>query len=318
MTSLMLWDEAIEASEDSAQIRRDMKNHPRTSFKSMLELVRVVDSQGGLGDYDDRRYVKARMSEMQEWLINNRDKLPMEIEDEHGNRNSDQRLERLVGEYDQIADDTSEVDPDNGLYDVGQGWRNAYRSLDTLVAPSSEDGKLLAEFGLVPAVFCYLMDIRGEHFSKYYAQRAKWLRWRGMRWAVAYDNVVAVLRKHGLPNPKDYLPLPDTTSQYLELTDEGLRWKVARGRVAAGSRVDAKKKQVRIEGVDYSVSRIRFFLEHGWVPTGEAGGYSLRSDGNYDVRLWVGDASRTVMECHTEAEADAALWAVRWAIGNYQ
>jgi hypothetical protein len=317
MTSLMLWDEAIEASEDSAQIRRDMKNHPRTSFKSMLELVRVVDSQGGLGDYDDRRYVKARMSEMQEWLINNRDKLPMEIEDEHGNRNSDQRLERLVGEYDQIADDTAEVDPDNGLYDVGQSWRNAYRSLDTLVAPSSEDGKLLAEFGLVPAVFCYLMDIRGEHFSKYYAQRAKWLRWRGMRWAVAYDNTVAILDRVGRTK-MSVLDLPDNLSDLLSLDGDTLRWKVARGRAAVGSVADGK--QIRIEGRLYSRSRIVQYLREGWVSDYRKvkGTKTEREDGNWDVRLKLGQKSHTVMECHTEAEADAALWSIRWAVVNYQ
>ena len=311
MTSLMLWDEAIaESRTDEAQLRRDMKHHPRTSGKSIRELARMCATQGSL-------HVMRRLEDCYTWLLENRDKLPRELEDDTGARPSSQRLEVSGNDYQQLADDTSDVGIDTGLYDVGQDWRNCYMPLTTVAPRGSEDGKILADFGLVPAVYCHLMDLRGEHFSKYYNQRAKWLRWRGMRWAVAYDNTVAILDRVGRTKIS-VLDLPDNLSDLLSLDGDTLRWKVARGRAAVGSVADGK--QIRIEGRLYSRSRIVQYLREGWVSDYRrvTGTKMLREDGNWDVLIDLNNKKHTVMECHTEAEAEAAMWAVRWAVVNYQ
>ena len=74
MTSLVLWDDTIaESRTDEAQLRRDMKHHPRTSGKSIRELARMCATQGSL-------HVMRRLEDCYTWLLENRDKLPRELE----------------------------------------------------------------------------------------------------------------------------------------------------------------------------------------------------------------------------------------------
>lgn len=339
MTLSEHWDDTIaESRDDEAQLKRDMRNHPRTSGKSLRELARMCATQGSL-------HVTRRLDDCYAWLTENRDQLPRELEDDTGARPSSQRLEVSGTDYEQLAIDASELNPANGLFDVGSP--SCYLSLEDIAfaghsypdKKKSDEGKsvklirdypdaeLFAEFGMVPAVYTYLMSKRGETYKDYVQERGRWLRWgcwpdvktwRGpMRWAVAYDNTVAILESVGRTK-MDYLTLPDNLSELFELDGDVLRWKVARGRAAAGSVAD--RKQIRIDGVDYSRSRIVQYLRTGWVSDYRkvTGTKTLREDGNWDVSCWLGKKQRTIMECHNEQEADQALWAVRWAIDNFQ
>ena len=311
MKSSMHWDHTIaESRTDEAQLKRDMRHHPRTTGKSMRELARMTATQGSL-------HVTHSLDMAFEWLSQHRGELPSEIEDDNGSRPSSQRLEVSGSDYRQLADDTSEVDIENGLFDVGQGSRGCYLPLEVVAKRNRADGKLLATCGLVLPVWVHLMGNRGDLYMKYATQRGKWLRWRGMRWAVAYENTVAILNRTGRTK-MDVLSLPDNLSDLFDLDEDVLRWKVARGRAAVGS--VASRKQIRIDGVDYSRSRIIKYLRTGWVSDYRkvTGTKSLREDGNIDIRLQLGTKSYTIMECHSEQEADQALWAVRWAVGNFQ
>ena len=311
MTLSEHWDDTIaESREDEAQLKRDMRNHPRTSGKSLRELARMCATQGSL-------HVTRRLDDCYAWLTEHRDQLPRELEDDTGARPSSQRLEVSGTDYEQLADDTSEVNPDNGLYDVGQGWRNCYLSLDAVALRNQDDAALLAEFGMVPAVYTYLMGNRGELFMKYNTQRGNWLRWRGMRWAVAYGNTMSIL-EHVERTPMDVLTLPDNLAELFELDGDVLRWKIARGRAAVGSVADGK--QIRIDGILYARSRIVKHLRNGWVSDYRkvTGTKLLREDSNWDVQVKLGGKTHTVMECHNEQEADQALWAVRWTVDNFQ
>ena len=321
---LVLWDDDIAASrEDEAQLRRDMKYHPRTSGRSLREMARMCSTQGSL-------HVQRRLDECYAWLEANRDRLPSEIEDENGNCGSVARLEMTSSTYEDVANDAAECDLEHGLYDVGQVNQKVgyYLSVEETLLSRKRTARLLHRHGLNDAMHILALRIRGKKFRKYNQDRKRWLRWGcyyadrrwygDMRWAVAYGNTVAILDRVGRTE-MSVLDLPGKLAELLELDGDVLRWKVARGTKAAHSAVTSK--QVQIDGKKYSTSRIVKQLRDGWVSNYRAitGTKTLREDDGYwDITFWLDGVQRTVMECNTEEEADKALWAVRWAIYHYQ
>lgn len=315
------WDDTIAASrEDEAQLKRDMVFHPRTSNKSLRELARMTSTQGSL-------HVTRRLDDMYEWLSTHRDKLPREVEDEDGNRNSDQRLERLVDDYEQLlleADD--ELTTETGLYDVaGHG---CYAPLTAIAARNQEDAELLNEFGLIQPVWSYLMSIRGGLLQDYMhkAEQRRLLGSNPERYGMD-----AVLRR-GLTRTvakSNAVPVPDNVAELLSYADGVLKWKVARGAKAAGAVADAD--QLKLLGVKYSRNRIIYRLVHGAdagdLNVSEDGltaspyrdnvkvSISERGDGNYDVVVNL-PKPHTLAECETLEEAEAVRSGILWTINH--
>ena len=75
-----------ENSDDNAQLKRDMRNHPRTTGRSLRELARICATAGSF-------VCQKQLDAAFDWLTDHRSELPREIEDDNGNRGSDQRLE---------------------------------------------------------------------------------------------------------------------------------------------------------------------------------------------------------------------------------
>jgi hypothetical protein len=172
------------------------------------------------------------------------------------------------------------------------------------------------------------MRMRASRFRRYDKERKRWLRWGcyysdqnwygDLRWVRAYENTTAILESVGRIPQKNYLDLPENVAELFSLEGDVLRWKVAQGRAAAGSL--ARHKQVGIYGTYYSSSRIKEYLRTGPPSAYKKiiGTKTLREDTKWDVTFWLGGEQRTVMECHTEEEADQALWAVRWTVYHFQ
>lgn len=298
-------------SEDVAQLRRDMRNHPRTSGRSMRELARVCSTAGS-------PFVRASLDYAYEWLAEHRHLLPSEIEDDHGNRGSVARLEITVFEYDDLADATAEANPDNGLYDVGQAWRDCYKSLDETSKRSKAVRELYLTHGMVAPMYCFLMDIRGELFEEY--AEAAYLRRLKRNNPQEYGRRAAeALKLEGIgrtPVKRNAKYVPDDLVESLEYTHGILRWAVARGRVAKGTRVEGDSFMYK--GRRYKTHLVVERIVSGVQPSRMVYRDTLkvtiveRDDGLFDVMVKLEGRARTLAECRTYEQAELVRAGARW------
>ncbi len=318
MTSSMHWDHTIAGSrDDEAQLKRDMRNHPRTTGKSLRELARVTATQGSLHVTHSLDYGYA-------WLAENRDKLPREVEDENGNRNVDQRLEVLT--FDGLLPDC-ELTPDLevGLYDVAR--HQCYQSLDTIASRNARHARMYAEFGIVHHVYVELMAARGKLLREYlYTEwRRRVLEHNPERYGM--DAIISrkIRRTVAKSNAK---AVPDDVAAMFTYDGE-LRWaedggSKAKGAVCLGT-------HVQVAGSKYRRNRVVYRLVHG----SDAGdlnvsddglsasryrdnvkvGIHEQSDGTYDVRVDLPDSHRLAV-CPTMAVAEGVKRGVLWTINH--
>lgn len=263
MTTLLEhWESITEASnEDAAQLKRDMKNHPRSSGRSLRELAKVCATQGSF-------HVQRRLDDMYAWLAEHRDQLPREIEDEHGNRGSDQRLEKTGTDYDDKIVDVEEFTPENGLYDCG--GKTCYGELSNFADPAK-----YKERGMEPDVYVEAMQKRGASFQRYMEAKSKRLRWRGMTATMGVTRALDLIGKGVTMKPakSNAKPLPslERLNELLSYDPETgvLAWAVSRGRVQAGTvalTVDRGRAKTRVDGTLWISGRIAYKLHTGEDP----------------------------------------------------
>ena len=318
MTSSMHWDHTIaESRHDEAQLKRDMKHHPRTTGKSLRELARMTATQGSLHVTHSLDYGYA-------WLAENRDKLPREVEDDNGTRPSSKRLEIP----DSAAyDDSVEIDLESGLYDVS--GHVCYLPLGQVAARNARHARMYAEFGIVHHVYVELMAARGKLLREY-------LHTEGRRRVLLSNperyGMDAILKRKikRTATVSNSIPVPDNVTDLLYY-DGQLRWKEARGAKAAGS---ACTHRCRIDGVLFLSNRIVYRLVHG-VDAGplnvsedglSASRYrdnvnvsiSERQDGGevtYDIIVNL-PKPHTLAACPTKAVAEGVKRGVLWTINH--
>jgi hypothetical protein len=238
-----------------------MRNHPRTTGKSMRELARVTATQGSLHVTNSLDYGYA-------WLVENRSKLPREVEDDNGNRNVDQRLEVLT--FDGLMP-SSDLEPDleSGLYDVAR--HQCYASLDQIAARNAKHAALYAEFGLVHHVYIELMHARGKLLRNYHHTEGR----RRVLITNPERYGMDAIMKRGISRTRTVsrsVVVPDSVTDLLTY-DGKLRWAVSRGTKASGSAIESP--QVKIAGIKYSANRIIYRLVHGV----DAGPLNVSDDG---------------------------------------
>ena len=316
MTSSMHWDHSIAGSrDDEAQLKRDMRHHPRTTGKSLRELARMTATQGSLHVTHSLDYGYA-------WLAENRDKLPREVEDDNGTRPSSKRLEIS----DSAAyDDAVEIDLESGLYDVS--GHVCYLPLGQVAARNARHARMYAEFGIVHHVYVELMAARGKLLREY-------LHTEGRRRVLLANperygmDAIEKRKIRRTPTVSTSVSIPDNVAELLSYDGE-LRWKVARGTKAAGAVCEAARP--RIGGVLYYRNRIIYRLVHG-VDAGplnvsEDGlsasryrdnvkvGIHEQSDGTYDVRVDLPDSHRLAV-CPTKDVAEGVQRGILWTINH--
>ena len=257
--------------------------------------------------------------------MDNKDKIPPEIEFEDGQRSVHQRLEVTGNDYDELL---SEIEPDNeqGIYDVTR--HICYHSLEATASRDPEDKQLLMDFGLIQPVWSYLMSVRGEMLQEYMhdADQRRLRKNNPERYGMD-----AVLRR-GLTRTvakSNAAPVPDNVAELLSYEDGVLRWKVARGAKAAGSVCDTDRP--KIGDVKYVRSRVIYRLVHG-VDAGDLNvsddgltaspyrdnvkiGILERADGKFDVQAHLPD-TETLAECRSQEEAEAVRSGILWTINH--
>lgn len=254
------WEDiTAESSDDNAQLKRDMKNHPRTTGRSLRELARVCATQGSFTCQKQLDYAF-------EWLMENRSQLPREVEDDTGARPSSQRLEVNGSDYDDLATLCEEFDEQNGLYDVG--GKVCYRPLSAYAPPEYK------ERGMTVEVYIPAMQKRGEAFAKYMDAKTKQLRWRGMPEYQAVTRAVELQERGICPSKANsggkQLPPLSRLQELLRYDGVDLTWRISRGRCKAGTKAYSVRKdgkcQTRIDGKLYYTNRLIAYLHTGEDP----------------------------------------------------
>ena len=249
-----------ESSDDNAQLKRDMRHHPRTTGRSLREYTRIMATAGS--------FVGQKQLDMAfQWLTDNRKHLPREIEDDNGNRGSDQRLEVTSESYEFHLPNHEEMDTRTGLYDCGT--KQCYRALDAFAPPEYK------ERGMTVDVYIKAMQKRGHAFGKYYDAKTKQLRWRGMPEYQAVTRAVELQERGICPSKADsrgkQLPPQKRIQELLSYDGNDLTWRVSRGRVKAGTKAYSVRKdgklQTRIDGKLYYTARLCWFLATGEDPS---------------------------------------------------
>jgi hypothetical protein len=248
-----------ENSDDNAQLKRDMRYHPRTTGRSLRELARICATAGS---FTCQKQLDAAF----DWLSEYRSELPREVEDDTGARPSSQRLEITGNDYDDHAANCEEFDEQNGLYDVG--GKVCYRPLDAFAPPEYK------ERGMTVDVYIKAMAKRGEAFGKYYDAKTKRLRWRGMPEYEAVTRATELQNAGVCPSKANsgarQLPPLKRLKELLRYDGNDLTWRISRGRVKAGTKAytvrgDGKLK-TRVDKVAYPTARIIWYMMTGEDP----------------------------------------------------
>ena len=248
-----------ESSDDNAQLKRDMRHHPRSTGRSLREYARIMATAGSFAG-------QKQLDMAFEWLKENRKELPREVEDDQGNRGSDQRLESTSESYEYHLPNHEEFDEQCGLYDCGT--KACYRPLDAF-AP-----RLYKERGMTVEVYIPAMQKRGEAFAKYYDAKTKRLRWRGMPEYQAVSRAVELQERGICPSKADskgkQLPPLRRIQELLSYDGTDLTWRISRGRCKAGTKAYSVRKdgklQTRIDGKLYYTNRLIAYLHTGEDP----------------------------------------------------
>lgn len=265
-----------ESSDDNAQLKRDMKNHPRTTGRSLRELARVCATQGSFT-------CQKQMDMAFEWLSEYRSELPREVEDDNGNRGSEQRLEVTSEAYEFHLPNHEETDEQCGLYDCGT--KACYRPLDAFAPPEYK------ERGMTVEVYIPAMRKRGEAFAKYMDAKTKQLRWRGMPEYQAVTRAIELQERGICPSKANSggkeLPPLSRLQELLSYDGLDLTWRISRGRCKAGTKAYSVRKdgkvQTRIDGKLYYTNRLIAYLHTGEDP---ANATVVNIDGDHGNLRW--------------------------------
>lgn len=242
-----------ENSDDNAQLKRDMRNHPRTTGRSLRELARICATAGSF-------VATKQLDAAFDWLAQYRSELPREIEDDNGNRGSDQRLETTSEHYEHHLPNHEEFDEQCGLYDCGT--KACYRPLDAFAPPEYK------ERGMTVEVYIPAMQKRGEAFQKYMDAKTKRLRWRGMPEYQAVTRAVELQERGVCPSKANskgkQLPPLERLQELLRYNGRDLTWRISRGRCKAGTKAYSVRKdgklQTRIDGKLYYTHRLIWLM----------------------------------------------------------
>ena len=248
-----------ENSDDNAQLKRDMRDHPRTTGRSLREYTRIMATAGSFTG-------QKQLDMAFDWLKQYRSELPREIEDDQGNRGSDQRLEVTSEAYEYHLPNHEEFDEQCGLYDCGT--KACYRPLDAFAPPTYK------ERGMTVEVYIPAMQKRGEAFGKYYDAKTRRLRWRGMPEYAGVTRALELQAEGVCPSKANSganpLPPLKRLKELLQYDGNDLTWRISRGRVKAGTKAytvrgDGKLK-TRVDKVAYPTARIIWYMVTGEDP----------------------------------------------------
>lgn len=248
-----------ESSDDNAQLKRDMRHHPRTTGRSLREYTRIMATAGSFA-------CQKQLDMAFEWLSEHRSELPREVEDDNGNRGSDQRLEVTSEAYEFHLPNHEEMDEQCGLYDCGT--KACYRPLDAFAPPEYK------ERGMTVEVYIPAMRKRGEAFAKYYDAKTMRLRWRGMPEYEAVTRAVRLQERGICPSKANSggkkLPPLRRLQELLSYDGVDLTWRISRGRCKAGTKAYSVRKdgkcQTRIDGKLFYTNRLIAYLHTGEDP----------------------------------------------------
>lgn len=314
-----------ENSDDNAQLKRDMRNHPRTTGRSLRELARICATAGSFA-------CQKQLDMAFEWLTEYRSELPREVEDDNGNRGSDQRLESTSEAYEFHLPNHEEFDEQNGLYDCGT--KACYRPLDAFAPPEYK------ERGMTVEVYIPAMQKRGEAFQKYMDAKTKRLRWRGMPEYEAVTRAVELQERGICPSKANskgkQLPPLRRLQELLSYDGVDLTWRISRGRCKAGTKAYNVRKdgklQTRIDGKLYYTHRLIWLLHTGLDPanatvstydgddsnlrahnlrldtlaTKTGGGVREKGVGRWEARVSIGDRTYTLGHYESQEVAERA------------
>lgn len=314
-----------ENSDDNAQLKRDMRYHPRTTGRSLRELARICATAGSFT-------VQKQLDMAFDWLSEYRSELPREVEDDTGARPSSQRLEINGNDYDEHAANCEEFDEQNGLYDVA--GKVCYRPLAAYAPPEYK------ERGMTVDVYIAAMQKRGEAFAKYYDAKTKRLRWRGMPEYQAVTRAVELQERGICPSKANskgkQLPPLKRLQELLSYDGNDLTWRISRGRCKAGTKAYNVRKdgklQTRIDGKLYYTHRLIWLLHTGLDPAnatvsthdgddGNLRAHNLRLDtlatktgggvrekgvGRWEARVSIGDRTYTLGHYESQEVAERA------------
>ena len=323
MNFSQLWDPTTTATDDVAQLKRDMKTHPRTSGRSLRELARVTYTQGS-------PKVHAQLDMAFDWLLENRKHLPAEIESDDGQRGSSSRLEMTGSDWQWEEAELDVLDTELGMYDVGT--YDCYLPLTQIAKRNQSDLKLLNQYGMVEHVWHTLMRRRGALMAKRLDKETR-RRLRRILPEVYGYRVAAEKGLKRIATKSGAAVVPDDVVELFTYADGVLRYRKSVGRMAAGSVVKASVFQLTIRRVKYLRSRVIYRLVHG-VDAGELNvskdgltasmGRDIvfghidhkKGDNTFVVRLEVGRERKTVAVCDTREQAEAVERGAFWYINQ--
>ena len=320
MNFSQLWDPTTTATDDVAQLKRDMKTHPRTSGRSLRELARVTYTQGS-------PRVHAQLDMAFDWLLENRKHLPSEIESDDGQRGSSSRLEVTGSDWQWEEAELDSLDTETGMYDVGT--HDCYLPLTQIAKRNQSDLRLLNDYGMVGHVWHTLMRRRGALMAKRLDKEAR----RRLRRILPEVYGYRVAAEKGLKRTtikSGAAATPEDIGELFMYADGVLRYRKSVGRKAAGSVVKDSVKQLTIRGTKYYRHRVIYRLVHG-VDAGElnvsqdgltatasrdatTGGTIWEvNKGNYQIDVKLGTSKRyTIAVCDSRAQAEAVQRGVFW------
>lgn len=248
-----MFDDYEASHEDYRQLRKDNADHPRTSHASLRLLAKVTYVCGS-------QYVTTNLQDCLDRLNLWRQELPAELETEDGR----------VGGKGPIAyctDPDGEGDvmiTDHSIYYTGELLHDRTTEQVCLSA-GHEMRKHYLTYGPDRIARRYASHVRAEQFERYCEQRHNSLRWRGMEEYDAVEKANEKLRE-GIKRKKSTVkarPLPpmDRLRELFLCDGVVLTWKVRQGRAQQGDVVTGK--QVRIDGILYTTSRVVYAMDNG-------------------------------------------------------
>lgn len=286
-------------SIDFGQLKKDTRNHPRTSTASLRQYARYMaatpedkriksEVKSWLKDPHKRAPNKAQywpessawaheqLMDALLWMSTHRSELPREIENEDGTINGSVTFHETTMEYyDDLIDDNSEdfdgsgdwsKYEEHGMYHMERS--GAYATLTTVtneLIASTKDLKLREWRRANPTsrhTREAALELRGKRYQSHAERQAKRLQWRGME---EYDAVAKADEKlrEGLkrkPTTSGAKPLPNIDNLRVTFgVCDGVLVRRSLGRPVVG-------KKVKVLGQVYATDRIAYAVEHGSDP----------------------------------------------------
>lgn len=327
--------------EGAADLKKDQRDHARTSFESLrrfaqvmaatpVDTVKRAEVKGWMRDPYKRAPNKAQywpvpntkaraeLDYSRSWLLTYSSDLPSELEDEQG------RIKEGRTYFEESGEKFAEcVEPDDmGNDDDNVSKYEAHGRFHQLKLGHNEMRLSIAqgrpEFRSDPTgreATRYASEVRAGRWAKYDESRQARLKWRGMEEfdavGKASDKIDEGIKRRSVE--VNALPLPDM-GRLCELfhMDGGTLVRTRLGRAVTG-------KQVKVDGVKYVTERIAYAVSTGSDPAAKMvrdgiatqyrdakGIITLRPDGKVDARVTLNKEVVTIGEYKTKAQAQEA------------